>query len=105
MIKPITPKEVEQNIVFPDEVISAFNKLIQENYRSANKEARFLQDEIVNQIIINLGRENNSSARREMFDKGYLDVEELYIKTGWDVRYNKPSIGEDFEAYFIFSRK
>lgn len=38
----------------------------------------------------------------QAFKEHWFDVEEIYIKSGWKVKYTQPAYCENFEAYYIF---
>jgi len=104
MTKPLSPHDVHiaKKDVIPDQVIEAFNELIAENY--TNGKAVILQTDAVNRICEKMGLEDD--ATRIVYDKGWLNVEELYRSEGWAVKYDSPVAwgGEDFEAYFEFRK-
>lgn len=97
-VKPIQPHEVEKSI--PDEIITVFNKHINLNWNSATKSSRIYQIHLVKNIM-----ELLDIPRDEVFQKGYLDVEHIFRKVGWEVEYYKPSYNEAMEAYFEFKQK
>ena len=100
MTKPITPKEALslKRASIPDEVYEAFNELIASEI-SASGYCTIYQDKVVKLIQSKL-----DCKRAEVFSKGWLDVEEQYIKAGWDVKYDKPGYNETYEANFVFSK-
>lgn len=95
-VKPISPKDVtgERAKQIPDSVLGAFNALIAQNFR--NGSACVLQDDVVARL------EERGLNRREIFDKGWLDVEDLYRNAGWYVQYDKPGFSESYPATFTF---
>lgn len=97
--QPITPAEVEANVdkSFPNEVINVFDNLIKENYR--NGRAEFYLKDAINRIATALG-----ITRDQVIKKGYCDVEELYRKAGWKVKYDQPAYCESYDAYFVFEK-
>lgn len=98
-VKPISPDEIKLEETFPDDVISSFNELITENYR--NGVSSFKAKDIVEKISVKM---NISSA--SVYDHHFLDVESIYEKNGWEVKYEQPSYGDDnFDAYFKFTKK
>ena len=101
-VKPITPAEAHTKKIssIPPEVIQVFNDLIVENYSQISKEATVKQDDAVELIT---QRMNITSD--EVFDHGYCDVEEIFRKAGWKVKYDKPAYCESYDAYFVFSKK
>ena len=103
MVEPIKPKEVvgKKKEALPDEVIEAFNELIAEHWK--NKSSSFLQRKVIARIQQKMGAGVISG--QEICDKGYLDVEAIYIKAGWDVKYNSPAYNESYSESFDFSEK
>ena len=100
MIKPITPSEVQH--VIPDFIIDAVNKLIKEKWDG--KEAVIKQDEIM-KIVSSDDPDDPRPTRKEIYDKCWLDFEQMYRKAGWDVDFEKPAYCETFDAYFTFKKK
>lgn len=43
--------------------------------------------------------------RGDVFERGYLDIEETYRKAGWSVVYDKPGYNETYDAFYTFTRK
>ena len=84
-VKPIKPGEIgkkkEANI--PDVVFEVFNELLTKNYsgRSAT-----IRQEVVVKLLVEKGLKRN-----EIFDRGWLDIENVYRKAGWKVIYDKPA--------------
>lgn len=99
MTRPIRPNEVVDAKArdIPDGVIETFNGLIV-RYMKGN-EAHVPQNEVVEDIGFIMACDRN-----EIFDKGWLNVEELYRNEGWIVEYCKPSYDESWPAYFVFRR-
>lgn len=96
MSKPIRPEEVgaAKAVVIPAAVFDAFN---------AEIAARFEHDTAtVKQEAVVARLENGGISRREIFDRGWLNVEEAYRAAGWKVVYDKPGFNETGEAYFTF---
>ena len=100
-VKPITPDEVIplKNKLIPDLVIEAWNEIIAEKYTSSGY-ANIKQGDIVTRIQTRM-----DCARQTVFDKHWLDVEDIYEEAGWDVKYDKPGWDETYEANFTFKRK
>lgn len=91
-VKPITPKQVVK--IVPDEVIEAWNELIQrywDGYQSIIK-----QTDAAALIALKTGNQKDTKV---IYDKGYLSIEGLYRSAGWEVEYDKPA------AKFIFKKK
>lgn len=92
-VKPISPKDVAGQI--PDAVLSVFNTLITQNFRSGS--ACVLQDNVVAELV------KRGLNRDEIFNRGWLDVEALYRGAGWTVEYNKPAYNDEpYPATFTF---
>lgn len=100
-MKPIKPSEVIElkKTPFPDFVIEAFNELIAKNF--ANKRSTFNQCDVVNLIL----QKNKTFARHDVFNNGWLDIEDVYRSEGWSVEYDKPGYDEDYEPIFTFKVK
>lgn len=99
-MKPIRPSEVvnSKKDYLPDEVFEAFNELISKDfYKGA---ATVKQPEVAALIAKKLGITD-----AEVYKKHYLDVESVYEKAGWIVKYDRPGWNESGEAYFRFERK
>jgi hypothetical protein len=100
MVNPITPAEAKklQASLIPEEVIAVVNELIAKNY--AHGYSRVLQKDIVEKLISDLGCE-----RKEIFEKGWLEIESAYEEHGWKVTYDRPAYNESYEASFTFKAK
>jgi hypothetical protein len=103
MTKPIRPEDVPaaKRQVFPDEVFQAFNELIA--LRLTGGVATVRQDEVVTRIMELMNDENLK--RQDIFDNGWLNVEEAYRAEGWSVYYDKPGYSETYAATFKFRKK
>ena len=100
MVEPIKPSEIKQTI--PEFVIKGANECIQEHYRELKKESHFTQDELMKYV---LKYAPEGITRRTVFDNGWLDIEPLYRRAGWEVEYDKPAYCENYPANFTFSLK
>lgn len=98
-VSPISPKKVKQVISFPVEVIESFNELIEEKFNG--KSATVMQDAVVERILT----KNPKLKKDELFDKHWLDVEDVYRKAGWIVKFDQPGYCESYDAYFVFEKK
>ena len=98
-VSPIRPNEVdkEQIRIFPDAVFESFNELIAQAFSGACATVR--QKDVVVLMM------NKGLARKDIFDKGWLNIQEVYREAGWKVVYDSPAIDESFEPYFRFERK
>ena len=96
--KALTPAEIESGRIIPDYVFDIFNTLIAKSY--ANGQAKVMQNEVVAIICTMIGL-----TRQQVFNQRLLDVEQTYRAAGWTVVYDKPGYNEDYEAYFLFTKK
>lgn len=96
-ISPAEAKELKTEII-PDEVYLVFNALIAQNlYRGR---ASVKQDDVVGQLV------EQGFDRAEIFSKHWLDIEDSYRASGWDVKYDSPAYNEDpYDPYFLFSER
>ena len=99
-VKPITPKEVTEKKLasIPDEVIEAFNELIVQNWDGHR--ASILQDE-----VCKLAAKKLKCTTDIIYDNSWLDVENIFRKSGWKVAYDKPGYNESYAASFSFTKK
>ena len=107
-MKPITPAQVgrAKGKVFPPEVFQAFNELIAAKF--VGQQAKFTQDEVVERIVELMGEKlgpDPQKRRAVLFDKGWLNVEAYYEKSGWVVSYDRPGYNETYAANWIFVKK
>jgi hypothetical protein len=95
-VRPLCPKEVveKRKADIPDAVFEAFNELIAKNFNAAY--AIVKQKEVVKLLV------EKGLKEKEIYEKHWLDVEELYRKAGWKVEYDKPAYNENYDAYFKF---
>ncbi len=100
MINPITPQEAKETAAssIPQCIVAAINKLIAEKIGN-NKSVKILQDDILEEAGAGI---NNQDFRRQIFDKGWLNIENLYARFGWHVIYDKPAYCETYPATFEF---
>lgn len=89
---PVSPSEVALKRI-PEEVFEAFNEAIFEG----NGHVR--QDAVVSRILAKMPHVQ----RQEIFQRGWLDIEEEYRRLGWKVDYDKPGYNEMYEAYYVFT--
>jgi len=102
-VKPISPKDAVSLRYIPDEVIESFNELIAENL-DLNGKATFRVDNVICRII-NKGLVLEEH-KQEIYDKKWLDIENIYEPLGWIVKYHSPSYGDScYESFFTFEPK
>lgn len=104
MVKPISPEDITttKEDLIPDEVIEAFNEMIVKKWDG--EKSYFKQKEIVESIALKLII-MNEDIEENIFSKGYLDVEKIYAKLGWNVKYESPGWNESFDESFTFTKK
>ena len=104
-MKPISPKEAEDKRIeaIAPQMVQAVNELIVENL--VGNSSKVLQKDIVARYLKITNGEKMSKS--ELHEKNQLDFESIFEKSGWKVEYEKPIYyaGEDFEAYFKFTKK
>jgi len=101
-VKPIAPEKItkKKEDFIPDEVIEAFNEIIVEKWNGT--QSFFRTKEVVSKIKKKLKLNRTD----KIYDNHWLDVEGIYIKLGWVVKYDSPCYGGlDFEPFFKFSKK
>ena len=120
MSKAISPKQVAAKKAesFPDYVFDAFNELIAENFSAGS--AKVTQDKAVQRILDKanagisdqelddeFGGYGRSLSRAQLFERGYLNIEEVYRAQGWDVDYHKAYafMNDMGPSYFTFRSK
>ncbi len=103
MVRPLSPNEVTEakKAIMPDFVIEAFNHLIAKNF--TGRSSKILQKDVIAHML----SIRDSISRDEIYQNHWLDVEDIYRSEGWEVEYDKPVAwgGENFEAYYRFTKK
>lgn len=100
MSKPIIPIEAvgKKKEQLPDGVLDAFNEMIAANL--INGRAIIKVEDVLTLIRRKLG-----VAREYVYEKHYLDVEDIYREAGWKVEYDQPAYCESYPATFTFTAK
>ena len=98
-VSPIKPGQISglQNDSIPAVVIETFNEFLVQHCRG--KFAVIRQDEVVAALVA------KGLEREEIFDKNWLDIEDLYREAGWKVSYDKPGYNEMYEPTWDFKMK
>ena len=98
-IAALGPNEVLEvrKASMPDAVLELFNELIMQKFNGS--EAVVYQKTVVSKL------EARGYSRNDIYNKGWLDVEDIYREKGWKVYYDKPAYCESYDAYFKFSVK
>lgn len=101
-ITPIKPSEVfeAKRNSLPDFVLIAFNALITEQWDGARSVVH--QKAVVARII---EESRGTTTPGQIFEKKWLEVEDIYRKEGWEVKYDKSGWDESYDAFFVFSKK
>jgi len=96
-VRPIKPMEAAKKkiVAFPYAVFEAFNELLVENFDG--RDAVITQKEVVDLMVA------KGLDRDEVYKKGWLNVEDVYYKAGWEVEYDRPGWDEDYAAHFTFT--
>lgn len=97
--KAIRPTEVikARKASMPDVVIEVFNDLITKQF---DGHSAYVTQEAAVRALVSKGL-----VRNQIFSNGWLDVEDIFEKAGWKVKYDKPGFNESYDAYFEFSLK
>ena len=97
-ILPITPEEVieRKQKEIPDDVFEVFNALIAKKF---DGNSSHIKQKHVVEMLVDRGYKSTT-----IFDEHWLDVEDIYRKAGWEVKYDKPAYNENYDAYFVFSK-
>lgn len=99
-IKPISPYEINTVVGnhIPDFVINVVNNLIGKHWNG--RSATIKQKEIKEEILKVLPEEYKEE---DIYGKKWMDFEQLYVKEGWKVVYDKPAYNESYDATFEFT--
>ena len=98
-VKAMSPHEVltSRKKAIPEDVFEVFNELIALKFNGSY--AYVGQDSVLAAL------KKRGYARSTIFEKHWLDVEDIYREKGWKVFYDKPGYCESYEATFKFSKK
>ena len=98
-VKALSPGEVlkARKVMIPDIVFEIFNELITEKFNGSY--AYVGQDAVIDRIV------KAGHSRDTIFEKHWLDIEDIYREQGWNVSYDKPGYCESYEPTFEFSKK
>jgi hypothetical protein len=102
-VKPISPSEIASQKLkdIPSFVFSIVNKRLAAKYVDGIFEVTIKQDDIIADILAH----KPEMIRRDVFDNGWLNIEEVYRQAGWDVHYDSPGYNESYDAFFKFTPK
>ena len=106
MVQPIKPENVVERKaeLLPDHVINAWNNMIARNFK--NGKAVIGQNDAIEELKLGMEAGIPLEQRRAMiFEKGWLDIENVFEESGWKVVYDKPAYNENYEATFTFTPK
>lgn len=98
-VRPIKPEDIaiEKERTFPDVVFGSFNELITQKWNG--NYAIFQQDDVIALMV------EKGLKREEIFDKDWLNVEDVYESVGWRVEYDRPAYNESYPTTLTFTRK
>jgi hypothetical protein len=101
VVKPFTPDDAKKHKAewLPNEVIESVNELLAKNFRDGTITIK--QKDLEAQILTKMPH----LVSKDLYDRNYLDIEESFRQSGWDVHYDKPGYDESYDAYFEFKPK
>lgn len=104
-VKPISPKEIREDRInyIPEKMIEAANALLQEKWEGSS--ATIKQEELMSRYLSLSGIENSQSQRQIVYEKHFLDIEPIFRDAGWSVKFDSPSLGDNYKSYFKFTQK
>lgn len=85
-MKPITPKQVKENIELPEVAIAVVNKLITQNFKGI--ESIFTKEKLIKELL-------ERGYNTESIDTIIINIPRVYKQCGWNV--------EETKAGFIFT--
>ncbi|MCL4384491.1 hypothetical protein M1116_03485 [Patescibacteria group bacterium] len=96
IVGPISPEQVAELKAgsVPQEVFDAFNDLILEKINEGH--ASFTLKEVVARMT------SKGLDEKDIFNKGWLNIEPAYRKKGWKVGFERPAPDETYDSYFTF---
>lgn len=100
MASPIDPTTLSDKPKIPNAIIEIVNNLITQNWEGFK--AIVYQDDIIKAYLKH--PEASVKTRDQVFEKHFLDFEDIYRSIGWSVRYESPDRDEDFKSYFKFTK-
>lgn len=98
---PISPNDIValKTKLTPEVVYEVFNEAIATKYASGA--AKVLQKD----VIAAIRGAYPAMTDDDIFESGWLDIEEAYREQGWIVRYDQPCYDENYEAFYEFRAK
>jgi len=95
----ISPSEISEIPARPYFIMEAINNCIKRDYSILG--FNITQEELIKEM---LKLSPNGVKRIDLFQKGWLDIENLVRDAGWDIIYIKPD-NEEYDSFFKFSHK
>lgn len=91
-----SPEEAaaEHKTSIPQEILDVVNALLTKRINHSVISIR--QKEVLE------GLGETDIAVKDVFDRGWLDLEDLYEAKGWSVTYDKPGYNETYDAGWTF---
>lgn len=101
-IDPIRPSETTEawRKLIPDSVIEVWNELIAKGAAGGKHNFSISQDDAVLALL----EKHPDMTRRQIFDRKWLDIEEIYRSYGWEIEYHKSPYYDSSPSYFEFER-
>ena len=103
MVEPIRRQDLPEYKQINENVIIAFNNLIQKNWDG--ERAVVYQKDVKAEIknVFNIKTDElHERLMIRLFKDNQFDVEPLYRQYGFKVAYDKPGYCEDYEPFFVF---
>jgi hypothetical protein len=100
---PITPAEIvaKRRADVPEKVFDAWNTVIAKNYVGTAKSgySDFTITELMTELLA------SGYTREEISENRWVDLEDIYRKSGWSVRVDIPGYNESYDTRYEFKTK
>ena len=95
-VQPLKPSQVEKkkHETLPDAVIEAFNEMIASQWDGRRSSFKLKQ---VRALI-------QSKLGDKKLEDSWLDVEPIYEKAGWKVKFDSPGWDESYDSFYVFTK-
>ena len=97
-LSPTGTQDKKQTSI-PNEVFQIIDDLITINSSASRSEAIVSQTDIVDRLL------RKGFSKGDIYDNGWLDIEDHYNNEGWNVTYNKSINRDNGRSYFMFTKK
>lgn len=107
-VEPISPQDLKNAPAdrIESEMRQAVNELLTAKYKDGR--ATIKKNELIDRYMSIKGitdAKDIKNERNRIFDNLLLDIEPLYRSVGWNVTWESPDRGENFDEYFKFEVK